>query len=63
MNARSRRRPAIERMLAGKFWGPVNLVQFGVQNLRASGSILLFSGLAADRPAAGTAMVSALNGP
>ncbi|MBT9550376.1 MAG: SDR family oxidoreductase [Hydrogenophaga sp.] len=47
-------RPAIERMLAGKFWGPVNLVQFGVQNLRASGSILLFSGLAADRPAAGS---------
>jgi NAD(P)-dependent dehydrogenase (short-subunit alcohol dehydrogenase family) len=54
-------RPAIERMLAGKLWGPVNLVQFGVQNLRAGGSILLFSGLAADRPAAGTAMVSALN--
>lgn len=54
-------RQAIERMLSGKFWGPVNLVQFGVQNLQPGGSILLFSGLAADRPAAGTSMVSALN--
>jgi NAD(P)-dependent dehydrogenase (short-subunit alcohol dehydrogenase family) len=54
-------RSAIERMLAGKFWGPVNLVQFGVKNLNAGGSILLFSGLAADRPGPGTAIVSALN--
>ena len=54
-------RGAIDRMLAGKFWGPVNLVQYGVQNLRAGGSILLFSGLAADRPAPGTVLVSALN--
>jgi NAD(P)-dependent dehydrogenase (short-subunit alcohol dehydrogenase family) len=54
-------RAAIERMLAGKFWGPINLVQHGVPHLQAGGSILLFSGLAADRPGAGTAMVSALN--
>lgn len=54
-------RAAIERMLAGKFWGPINLVQHGVSHLQAGGSILLFSGLAADRPGAGTAMVSALN--
>jgi NAD(P)-dependent dehydrogenase (short-subunit alcohol dehydrogenase family) len=54
-------RTAIERMLAGKFWGPINLVQHGLPNLQAGGSILLFSGLAADRPGAGTAMVSALN--
>jgi NAD(P)-dependent dehydrogenase (short-subunit alcohol dehydrogenase family) len=54
-------RDAIERMLAGKFWGPVHLVQFGLPQLQPGGSILLFSGLAADRPAPGTAMVSALN--
>ena len=48
-------------MLAGKFWGPVNLVQFGLPNLQTGGAILLFSGLAADRPAPGTSMVSALN--
>jgi len=36
-------------------------VQFGLSNLQPGGSILLFSGLAADRPGAGTAMVSALN--
>lgn len=54
-------RDAIERMLAGKFWGPIHLVQHGLPNLQAGGSILLFSGLAADRPGAGTAMVSALN--
>lgn len=52
---------AIERMLAGKFWGPVNLVQHGVKNLREGGSILLFSGLAADRPGPGTVIVAALN--
>ncbi|AMV41329.1 SDR family oxidoreductase [Paraburkholderia caribensis] len=55
------KRDAIDRMLAGKFWGPINLVQFGLPNLRVGGSILLFSGLAADRPAPGTSMVSALN--
>jgi len=54
-------RTAIERMLAGKLWGPVNVVQHGLTQLQAGGSILLFSGLAADRPAVGTAMVSALN--
>lgn len=54
-------RDAIDRMLSGKFWGPIHLVQFGLSNLQPGGSILLFSGLAADRPAAGTAMVSALN--
>lgn len=54
-------REKIERMLAGKFWGPVHLVQFGLPQLQPGGSILLFSGLAADRPAPGTAMVSALN--
>lgn len=54
-------RSAIDRMLAGKFWGPINLVQFGLKKMKPGGSILLFSGLAADRPGAGTAMVSALN--
>jgi NAD(P)-dependent dehydrogenase (short-subunit alcohol dehydrogenase family) len=54
-------RDAIERMLAGKFGGPVNLARYGLPNLNAGGSILLFSGLAADRPGAWTAMVSALN--
>jgi len=54
-------RAAIERMLAAKFWGPINLVKYGLPNLQAGGSVLLFSGLAADRPGAGTAMVSALN--
>ena len=54
-------RDAIDRMLAGKFWGPINLVQFGLANLQPGGAILLFSGLAADRPAPGTSMVSALN--
>ncbi len=57
----SMERDAIERMLAGKFWGPVNLVQHGVKNLSPDGSILLFSGLAADRPGPGTVLVSALN--
>jgi NAD(P)-dependent dehydrogenase (short-subunit alcohol dehydrogenase family) len=54
-------RAAIERMLGGKFWGPINLVQFGLPFINDGGSVLLFSGLAADRPGAGTAMVSALN--
>jgi NAD(P)-dependent dehydrogenase (short-subunit alcohol dehydrogenase family) len=54
-------RAAIERMLAGKFWGPVHLVKYGLPLLRANGSILFFSGLAADRPAPGTSIVSALN--
>jgi len=57
----SMERSAIERMLAGKFWGPINLVQHGLKQLREGGSILLFSGLAADRPGVGTSMVSALN--
>lgn len=52
---------AIDRMLAGKFWGPINLVKYGLSKLQAGGSILLFSGLAADRPGAGTAVVSAVN--
>lgn len=54
-------RAAIERMLATKFWGPVHLAQFGLKNLSTEGAIVLFSGLAADRPAPGTSMVSALN--
>jgi len=52
---------AIDRMLAGKFWGPVNLVKYGLKNIKEEGSVILFSGLAADRPAPGTSMVSALN--
>lgn len=52
---------AIERMLAAKFWGPVHLVKHGVPQLQEGGSILFFSGLAADRPAPGTSIVSALN--
>lgn len=55
------KRDAIERMLATKFWGPVHLAKFGLKNLRTDGAIVLFSGLAADRPAPGTSMVSALN--
>lgn len=57
----SMQRPAIERMVAGKFWGPINFVQHGLQHLNKDGSVLLFSGLAADRPGSGTSMVSALN--
>lgn len=52
---------AIERMLASKFWGPIHLVKHGVPLMQEGGSILFFSGLAADRPAAGTSIVSALN--
>ncbi len=52
---------AIDRMLAGKFWGPINLVKYGLKNIKPGGSVVLFSGLAADRPAPGTSMVSALN--
>lgn len=54
-------REAIERMLATKFWGPVHLAKYGLKNLASDGAIVLFSGLAADRPAVGTSMVSALN--
>ena len=54
-------RSAIEQMLASKFWGPVNLVQFALPHMAPGGSILFFSGLAANRPATGTSMVSALN--
>ncbi|MGF6527622.1 SDR family oxidoreductase [Variovorax sp. PvP013] len=57
----SMERSAIENMLSGKFWGPINLVQHGLSQLNAGGSVLFFSGLAADRPGAGTSMVSALN--
>lgn len=52
---------AIERMLAGKFWGPIHVVKHGVPHLQDGGSILFFSGLAADRPGPGTSIVSALN--
>lgn len=52
---------AIARMVSAKLYGPIHLVQFGLPKLRTGGSIVLYSGLAADRPAPGTAMVSALN--
>ncbi|WP_176026265.1 SDR family oxidoreductase [Robbsia andropogonis] len=54
-------RAAISRMIEAKIWGPVNLVQLGISNLSAGGAIVLFSGLAADRPAPGTVLVSAVN--
>lgn len=52
---------AIERTLASKLWGPIHLVQHGLPKLRPGGSILLFSGLAADRPGPGTSIVAAAN--
>lgn len=52
---------AISRMLEAKFWGPVNAVKHGLSTLQPGGSILFFSGLAANRPGKGTSIVAALN--
>lgn len=52
---------AISRMLEAKFWGPVNAVKHALAALQPGGSMLFFSGLAANRPGPGTSIVSALN--
>ncbi len=52
---------AIESMLTGKFWGPIHFVKYGLPHIQPGGAIVFFSGLAADRPALGTSMVSSLN--
>jgi NAD(P)-dependent dehydrogenase (short-subunit alcohol dehydrogenase family) len=52
---------AVQAMLASKFWGPFFAARAAAPALREGGSITFFSGLAADRPGAGTSIVSAVN--
>jgi NAD(P)-dependent dehydrogenase (short-subunit alcohol dehydrogenase family) len=47
--------------MRGKFWGAVQLGRLLQQHLRPEGSLLLFTGVAAYRPAAGLGMVAAPN--
>jgi NAD(P)-dependent dehydrogenase (short-subunit alcohol dehydrogenase family) len=49
-------------MLGSKFWGPVLLTQKLAAKLRPTGSIVYFSGVAADKGGAGAAIVGAVNG-
>jgi NAD(P)-dependent dehydrogenase (short-subunit alcohol dehydrogenase family) len=52
----------INAMLGSKFWGPVLLTQKLAAKLRPTGSIVYFSGVAADKGGAGAAIVGAVNG-
>jgi len=51
----------IEQMLGSKFWGPVLLTQKFAPKLNKDGSIVYFSGVAADKGSAGAAIVGAVN--
>ncbi|MCX8999398.1 SDR family oxidoreductase [Rhizobiaceae bacterium BDR2-2] len=51
----------INRMLASRFWGPVNIARAAATHLVATGSLIFVSGLAGYRPSAGSAVVGALN--
>lgn len=51
----------IGRILASKFWGPVNLARAAMKHLLPTGSLIFFSGVAAYRQSVGTSVVGALN--
>jgi NAD(P)-dependent dehydrogenase (short-subunit alcohol dehydrogenase family) len=51
----------INRMLASKLHGPINLARAADQHLKATGSVLFFSGLAAYRQGEGASLVGAVN--
>jgi NAD(P)-dependent dehydrogenase (short-subunit alcohol dehydrogenase family) len=51
----------INAMLGSKFWGPVLLTQKLAAKLRPTGSIVYFSGVAADKGGAGASIVGAVN--
>jgi NAD(P)-dependent dehydrogenase (short-subunit alcohol dehydrogenase family) len=52
---------AARRILDVKFWGAFNVVQAALRVLRPTGSVTLFSGIAAHRPVRGLAVVAAAN--
>lgn len=52
---------AVTAMIGSKFWGPFFAARAAAPRLSEGGSITFFSGLAADRPAPGTSVVSAIN--
>lgn len=45
-----------------KFWGQYNAAKYGAPNLRPGGSIVLFSGIYAQRPPSGVSSIAAING-
>lgn len=51
----------IQRMIDSKLWGPINACQKAARHLNRGGSITLFSGLAAYKPAPGASIIAALN--
>ena len=51
----------IDQMVGSKFWGPVLLTQKFANKIAKDGSIIYYSGLAADKGSAGAAIVGALN--
>lgn len=51
----------IERVMRGKFWGAVQLGRLLPTHVKTEGSLLLFTGVAAYRPAVGLGMVAAPN--
>lgn len=53
---------AARRMVDVKFWGYIHATRYGAPKIRAGGSIVLFSGLAAWKPGPDTALIAALNG-
>ena len=52
---------AAKRSFDSKFWGPFNIVRAALPNMNQSGSITLFSGVAGQKPAKGTEVVTAIN--
>lgn len=54
-------RAEIEAMLNSKFWGPLHVARVAKSVLSAQGSITLFSGVAAYRQTADTAVLGGLN--
>jgi NAD(P)-dependent dehydrogenase (short-subunit alcohol dehydrogenase family) len=54
--------PVARRAIDSKLLGPLMLAKYGAPRLRAGGSLTFTSGIAAYRPAAGGAVVAAVNG-
>jgi NAD(P)-dependent dehydrogenase (short-subunit alcohol dehydrogenase family) len=50
------------KIFDSKFWGQLTAVQMALSYLKESGSITLFSGVAARRPVPGLSIVAAVNG-
>lgn len=51
----------IQSMLNSKLYGPINIARSAEKSLKASGSVLYFSGLAAYRQGEGSSLVGAVN--